>query len=75
MGHHMGFKRAKALSAEDVRRIVDGRLSMRGFSRLKAANVAVKDDNMATADVVTAKGELILKITVNRHNGMTKIIE
>ena len=48
---------------------------MLGFSRLKADNVAEKDKNMATADIVTAKGELVLKVTVNRHNGMTQIVE
>ena len=70
-----GFKRAKTFNAQDIARIVNGKLSMRGLTRLKAANVKIKDDKTATADIVSPSGELIAKIRVNRKNGKAAIIE
>ncbi len=75
MGHHMGITRTKPLSAEGIGRVVNGRLSMLGLTRLKAANVKIKDDKTATADLVTAKGEMIARLSVDRQSGMSKIIE
>ncbi|MCF6197845.1 MAG: hypothetical protein L3J67_00350 [Hyphomicrobiaceae bacterium] len=48
---------------------------MMGFTRLKASNVKIKDEKAATADLVTAKGELIAKLSINRNTGMAKIVE
>ena len=69
------LKRAKPLSAEDVRRIIDGHLSMMGFSKLSARNVKIVNDQFATADVVAPKGEVILRLKVNRKMGRMMIVE
>lgn len=69
------MKRAHPLSAEDVRRIIDGHLSMMGLSKLSARNVKVVDEKTATADVVAPKGEVIMRLEVNRAMGRMKIVD
>ena len=70
-----GLVRQHELSLEDIRRVVDGRLSLLGLSALKAANVKPADPSAATADVVTRRGETVFKARVNRKTGAISIVQ
>ncbi len=67
--------RRLSLSAEDVKRIVDGRLALRGLKHLKAGPVKIVDDDTASADVVTKDGSLAVRLRVNRNTGYAVITE
>jgi hypothetical protein len=69
------FVRAKPYSNEDIKRIVDGRLAMHGFSGLKAGMVKDAGMNMALAEIVSPKGEFLFRVKFNRKSGMAVIVE
>ena len=74
----MFMVRQKAYSNEDIKRMIDGRLAMHGFSRLKAGAVkdgANKNQNAALVDVVSGKGEFLFQVMVNRKSGMAAIVK
>jgi len=81
MGHHglmMGgwvHGRGLSLSADDVKRVVDGRLALRGLKHLKAGPVKIVDDATATADIVTKDGSLAVRLRVDRNTGFAVITE
>ena len=75
-GHARGvFKREKAFSLDDVRRIVDGRLAWYGLSRLKSGELKEVGGNDVHVDVVTPKGEMVFRLRVNRRTGHTALID
>ncbi|HSR54723.1 MAG TPA: hypothetical protein VLN73_00675, partial [Alphaproteobacteria bacterium] len=79
-GHGMmmgGWPRGRRvhLSADDVKRIVDGRLAWRGLKHLKVGTVKVVDDDTASADIVTKEGSLAVRLRVDRNTGHAAIVE
>ena len=73
----MFMVRKKAYSNEDIKRMIDGRLAAHGFSRLKAGPVKDspnKGQNAALVDVVSAKGEFLFQVMVNRKTGMAAVV-
>ncbi len=71
----MGFSRETPFTPQEITRIIDGRLVMRGLSRLKAANAKKGEGNIVTADVVTAKGELVMRLKVDSTTGRATIVK
>ncbi|MCF6320995.1 MAG: hypothetical protein L3J32_04420 [Rhizobiaceae bacterium] len=68
--------REKPYSNDDIKRLIDGRLAKNGFSRLMAGDVADgKKEGAALVDVVSAKGEFLFKVRVNRKTGKAVIID
>jgi len=79
-GHHgtgpgmggYGFGRdalRQDLAADDVKHILEHRLQWQGFTNLSVGNIAEKDDDTLTADVITEDGTLVQQFEVNRHTG------
>jgi hypothetical protein len=74
-GHHgmmMGLwsrGRGIYLSANDIRRIVDGQLAWRGLKRLKVGAVKVVNNDTVAADIVTREGSLAVRLHVDRRTG------
>ena len=81
MGRHgmmmggWGHGRRLSFSAQDVKRIVDGQLALRGLKHLKAGPVKIVDGDTASADVVTKDGSLALRLRVDRNTGYAVIAE
>ncbi len=59
----------RQLGAAEVRDIIEGRLAMRGNKRLKVGDVAEKDADTVTAEIVTVDGSLVQVVEVDRHTG------
>ena len=57
------------LAADDVKHILQHRLQWQGFTNLRVGDIAEKDDDTLTADVVTEEGTLVQQFEVNRHTG------
>ncbi|MDH3580628.1 MAG: hypothetical protein OEM91_08385 [Hyphomicrobiales bacterium] len=74
-GHAAGFKREKALSTDEVRRVIDGRLAVSGLSRLKAGTAKDVGETATEVDVVTEKGDMVFRLKVDRKTGRAVIIE
>jgi hypothetical protein len=67
-----GFGRSalrQDLTADDVKHILEHRLQWQGFTNLRVGDIAEKDDDTLTAEVVTADGTLVQRFKVNRHTG------
>lgn len=75
MGRGAGFGREKALSNDEVRRVVDGRLALMGLSRLKAGTAKDAGEKAAQVDVVSEKGDMVFRLKVDRKSGRAAIIE
>jgi len=68
--------REKPYSNADIKRLIDGRLAKNGFSRLMAGDAADgKKEGVGLVDVVSAKGEFLFKVRVNRKTGKAVIID
>jgi len=77
MGQMFAVKKSD-YSNNDIKRIVDGRLAQQGFSRLKAGDVkdgSTEKEKTAFVDVVSAKGEFLFQVEVNRKTGMAIIVK
>ena len=62
------------LSAEDVKTRFERWLAVQGNPRVKLGNVAAKDSDTITVDVVTTdKDGLVQRFAVNRHSGFAQI--
>ena len=57
------------LAADDVKHILEHRLQWQGFTNLRVGDIAEKDDDTLTAEVVTGEGTLVQRFEVNRHTG------
>ncbi len=80
MGQHgmmggWGHGRRTELSADDVKRVIDGRLAWHGLKHLKVGAVKIVDDDTASADVVTKEGSLAVRLRVDRNTGYAVIAE
>lgn len=72
MGHDTGHCGAeKDLSAEDVRKIIEGRLAWNGNKRLKVGEVTKKDDDTYLVDIVTVDDSLVERLEMDRKTGAT----
>jgi hypothetical protein len=68
MGH--GFWRGdKPFSADELRRVIDGKLAMRGFTRLKVGKVQKAGEDSFTADIVTKDNSLAARLTLDARTG------
>ncbi len=72
---HGDFTRARPLTAEEAARIIDGRLALKGLSRLRAKDARVKDDKAVEAKIITTGGEFVMRVRVDRMSGRISIIE
>lgn len=59
----------RKLDADEVRRVIDGRLAWQGNKRLKVGKVTEKDANTVIAEIQTVDGSLVTRLSVNRTNG------
>jgi hypothetical protein len=57
------------LDADDVKSILERRLQWQGFANLRVGEIAEKDDDTLTAEVVTEDGTLVQRFEVNRRTG------
>ncbi len=65
----------KDLSAEDVKKIIEGRLAWDGNKRLKVGEVKKKGDDAYTVDIVTIDDSLVERLEVDRKTGATRRTE
>ncbi len=75
-GHHkrgaMRVTPIQHLSIDDVSHFFRHRLQRRGNKRLKLGEVAQRDEDTITAQIVTLDGSLVEVFEVDRHSGMAK---
>ena len=57
------------LDVGDVKHFLEHRIEWQGYHRLKVGKVAVKDDDVITAEIVTTDGALVQKLEIDRHTG------
>ena len=57
------------LSADDVRKIIEGRMAWHGNDRLKVGKVKTVDDNTIVAEIVTVDDSLVMKMEFDRKTG------
>ena len=57
------------LTTDDVRHVLEHRLSMQGNPRLKVGEIEQADDDTIVADIATAEGALVDRFRIDRHNG------
>jgi hypothetical protein len=74
MGHR-GQMRDRNLSADEVKRVLDGRLAWQGLKRLKVGKTKVVDDDTVAAEIVTKEDSLVVRLNVDRHTGHTVIAD
>lgn len=65
----------KDLTADDVKKILDGRLAWAGNKRLKVGNVTKKDDDTYIAEIVTTDNSLVERLEVGRKTGITRKVQ
>lgn len=75
VGSGFGFRREKPLSDKDIQKIIDGKLALSGFSRLKAGATENDGDDAAKVNIVSAKSELIFRLKVNRMTGFMTVVK
>ncbi|MBT5048167.1 MAG: hypothetical protein HOM58_06670 [Rhodospirillaceae bacterium] len=73
-GHH-GATTERDLTADDVSKIVAGRLAWTGNKRLKVGKVTKKDDDTYIAEIVTVDDSLVQRLEVKRTSGITRKAE
>lgn len=64
----------KDLTADAVKKIIEGRLAWNGRDRLKVSTVTKKDDDTYVAEIVTLEDSLVERLEVNRKTGFTRRI-
>ncbi len=64
----------KALSVEDVTRILEGRLAWRGNDRLKVGKVGEKDEKTIIAEIVTVDDSLVKRLEFDRRTGAHRMV-
>ena len=64
-----GPEPSRAFTADDVRRIVDGRLAWRRNDRLKIGKIEERDANAIVVEIVTVDGSLVDRVAVDRNTG------
>ncbi len=74
-GSGMMANRARPFTEQELRRIVDGRLALRGLSRLKVGAIEAIDDTAYTVDIVTLDDSLAVRLTVDKQSGQITNIE
>ncbi|MCB1744730.1 MAG: hypothetical protein KDK91_30470, partial [Gammaproteobacteria bacterium] len=66
VGHWRGDR---SFSADEIRRVIDGQIALRGLQRLKVGAVEAADDSTYTVDIVTSDDSLALRLTVDKATG------
>ncbi len=64
----------KELSAEDVTKILEGRLAWRGNDRLKVGKVEEKDEKTIIAEIVTVDDSLVKRLEFDRRTGAHRMV-
>ena len=70
-----GHMRDRNLSADDVKRVLDGRLAWQGLKRLKVGKTKVVDDDTVAAEIITKENSLVVRLKVDRHTGHAVIAD
>jgi hypothetical protein len=72
-GGHSKQNHDKNFSADDVSKILAGRLAWNGNKRLKVGKVTEKSENTYVAEIVTIDNSLVEMIEVDRKTGKSRI--
>ena len=65
----------KELSIEDVKSSFERHLAMRGNPNLKVGEIAEKDENTITAEIVTKDGSLVRGFEIDRKTGQRRPVK
>ncbi len=71
---HMGMGSGlaeKDLTADAVKKIIEGRLAWNGRDRLKVGTVTKKDDDTYVVEIVTLEDSLVERLEVDRKTGFS----
>ncbi len=69
MGQDMMQPLRQDLSADDVKHMMEHRLTWQGNPNLKLGKVEEKDADTIVAEIVTGDGSVVQRFQVNRHTG------
>lgn len=70
MGPGMMQPLREDLTAKDVKRMMEHRLTWAGNPNVKVGKVEEQDDGTIIAEIVTKEGSLVEKMKVDRHTGI-----
>lgn len=73
--HGRSMRRDRPFSSDEIKRIIDGKLALRGFTRLKVGGVEENDENTFVVDILTLDDSLAAKLTINRQSGHISGVE
>lgn len=65
----------RPFTEQELRRVMDGRLALRGLSRLKIGAIEAIDDTAYKVDIVTLDDSLAVRLTVDKKSGYVTNIE
>lgn len=65
----------KDLTADDVKKVLEGRLAWAGNKRLKVGEVTTKDDETYVATIVTKDNSLVQRLEIDRKTGIARSVE
>lgn len=68
-GHYGGQNIDRNLSAEDVRKVLEGHFAWMGHKRLKVGNIKKQDDGTLLANIDTVDGSLVMRMEVDPKSG------
>jgi hypothetical protein len=74
MGHGMMQPAARSLSADDVKTMLERRLTWQGNPHVKLGEVTEQDDDTILAEIVTQDGSLVQRLEVDRRSGWTRMV-
>ena len=58
------------IGVDDVRRFLQRRIELQGYSRLRVGKVEAKDDDTILAEIDTVDGALVQRLEIDRHSGL-----
>jgi len=67
--HHQGQAIDKNLSADDVRKILEGHFAWMGHKRLQVGDIKKQDNGTLLADINTVDGSLVMRMEVDPKTG------
>ncbi len=74
--HSQGQTIDRKLSADDVRKVLEGRFAWMGHKRLRVGEVKKQDDGSLLADINTVDGSLVMRMEIDPKTGaMHHVIE
>ena len=63
------------IGVNDVRRFLERRIELQGYSRLRVGKVTAKDDDTIIAEIDTVDGALVQRLEVDRQSGLMSEID